>query len=410
MRRVLATITNSPYSFGGVSTWLERITERLPAQDWCVTTVTHALDEQHLADWQGKHPGLALNPLLGKFARLDQIEPALENYLDREKPEVVLINGSYWMLPVLQRRKQKGERLRVIGVCHADENGYYSGLSFYRDCFDHVIGVSETCYQKLLALGFAPERTSLLPYGVPCPASLPVRAEDGALRLAYVGRLEQGQKRILDFIPLVAALYARHIDFRLDFYGSGVDEPVLRSGIEAIDSEQRVHFHGWLPANQVATTAWQNADIFLLLSAYEGLAISMIEAMANGIVPIVSRVESGVAQVIREGETGYTFPIGDIETCAQQIASLARDRQKLQTTSMRAWSLIRQEYSLERHVERLAGILNAVTSTPPQLAPARYMGLTSHPLVHLIPPMAFVLARRLAKRGNPLNQGYAYYQ
>ena len=410
MRRVLATITNSPYSFGGVSAWLERITELLPAQDWRVTTVTHALDERRLADWHGRHPGLNLKPLLGKFARFDQIEPALDAYLDREKPDVVLVNGSYWMMPLLQRRKRKDASLRVIGVCHADENGYYSGLGFYRDCFDRVIGVSETCYQKLLALGLNPDRTTYLPYGVPCPFEPPGRSGAGPLRLAYVGRLVQGQKRILDFIPLVAALYAQQLDFRLDFYGAGIDEAALREGIAALDSEQRVHFHGWLPANQVATIAWQNADVFLLASAFEGLSISMLEAMAYGVVPVVSRVESGVPQVIREGETGYTFPIGDLETCASRIATLAQDRTQLAAMSARAWALVRRDYALDRYVEQLAGIMDTVSTRPAQMAPARYMGPSAHPLVRLLPPLAFVLARRLAKRGNPLNEGYATYQ
>ncbi|MBI3536079.1 MAG: hypothetical protein HY070_00725, partial [Chloroflexi bacterium] len=48
MRHALATITNSRYGFGGVSTWLERIGKYLPPHGWRVTAVTHALSENNL--------------------------------------------------------------------------------------------------------------------------------------------------------------------------------------------------------------------------------------------------------------------------------------------------------------------------------------------------------------------------
>lgn len=409
MRHVLATITNSPYGFGGVSTWLERITEALPTHGWHVTTVTHALDKQHLADWATKHPDLILQPIYGKYTRLNQISPALEHYLDRGKPDVVIVNGSYWMLPTLQRRKRRGDNLRVIGVCHADENGYYNPLVFYRECFDHIIGVSQTCYATLLARGCSPARTSVLPYGVPCLAHLPQHPSQGPLRLAYVGRLVQSQKRILDLVPLIAELNARRVDYRLDLYGTGAEETILREQVQSIDKDQRVSFHGWIPAAQVAQTVWQHADLFLLVSAYEGLSISMLEAMGYGIVPIVSRVASGVEQVIREGETGYTFDVGDVVRCAEVIAMLDRERERLAHLSQATWKFVRQEYSIEKHTRRLASILDKVVSESAQLTPASYMGVTSHPLARLVPGWAIVLARRYLKRGNPINEGYTTF-
>jgi glycosyltransferase involved in cell wall biosynthesis len=409
MPNALATITNSPYGFGGVSTWIERITKALPEFGWRVTTVTHALDEQHLANWTGNHPDMVVNPLLGRFARLNEIEHVLERYLDQARPDVVLINGSYWMIPTLQHRKQRGEKVRVVGICHADDNGYYSGLGFYRDCFDHVIGVSETCYRKLLRLGFPPERTSLLPYGVPCPAQPPPHVYGEELRLVYVGRLTQWQKRIFDFIPLIKELNACRDDYQLHFYGAGEDEKTFREQAEAINSQRRVHFNGWVPANQVATTVWRDADIFLLMSVYEGLSISMLEAMAYGVVPIVSGVESGARDVIRDGVTGYIFPVGDAKYCAERIRTLGGSRHLLAEMSTNAWALIHQEYSLGRHARRLAGLLDATLSSPARTGPARYMGMTSHPLARLVPGWVFLVARRRLRRGNPINEGYVTF-
>jgi len=409
MRHILATITNSPYLFGGVSTWLEQITLALPQHNWRVTTVTHALDEQHLADWTNKHPNILLEPIFGRYARLNEIRSSLEKYLDAARPDIVIINGSYWMMPTIQQFKQRGKNIRVIGICHADEDGYYNPITFYRDCFDAIIGVSHTCTDTLLARGCAPERTHFLPYGVLGAAEYPKRQPDELLRLVYVGRLVQAQKRILDFIPLVRALNERQVNYRLDFYGSGLEEATLRAQIQTLDRENRVSFHGWIPASQVPQRVWAHADILVLVSEYEGLSLSMLEAMGHGIVPVISRVKSGTSQVIREGETGFSFPIGDLDACAAHIASFDQDRAQLATMSRNAWLLTHDTYSIQQHVSKLAKLFEQTTQNPPQLVPAPYMGVTSNPFAKLVPGQAIVYARRIFKRGNPLNEGYTTF-
>ena len=406
MRNLLVTITNAPHGYGGVSAWIERITEALPKYGWCVITLTHALDEKHLVDWRSNHPKMVIKPLYGRFARLSDVDPYLGQYLDEVKPDVVAISYSFWMIPTLQERKRRGHPLRVIGCCHQDGDAAYSGLSYYRHCFDHVLCFGSKTYEKLLAIGYATDEVTLVPHGVPCPEVMPTRTYQGKIRLAYVGRLVQEQKRILDFVPLVRALNVRGLDYRLDFYGSGPDEDELRKRIRAVD-EGKVVFHGWLPAERVASIAWPQADICVHLSEYEvgGAPLSVLEAMAYGAVPIVTRI-SGIEHTVRTGETGYTFEVGDIERCADLIVSLDRDRDKLAAMSQRAWALIQQEHSIQAHAYRLAEVLHTVLERPARLAPAGYMGVTAHPLVRLLPGPAIVYARRMLKRGSAINEGY----
>lgn len=410
MKRLLTTITNSPNGFGGVSTWIERMTQALADYDWQVTTLTQALDENHLADWKRNHPRMAIRPIFGRFVRLNEIAPTLERYLDREKPNLVAINFSFWMIPTLQKRKREGHPLRVIAFCHTDNDAAYAGLRFYRDCLDHVICFGSGTYQRLLSLGFSVDRVSFLPHGVQCPQEVPTRSSQGQLRIVYVGRLSQMDKRVLDLVPLIQALNNRGIDYRLDLFGSGPDEAELRAGVRAIALEGRVEFHGWMPASEVAARVWPEADICLNLSNYEagGAPLSVIEGMAYGTVPVVSQV-TGIDLVVREGETGRTFPIGDVDTCADQVASLDRHRDQLAAMSRAASSLVREQRSIESHARRLVDILNGSLEAAPQIAPADYMGLTSQPLARLIPGWAIVRARRLRRLGDPINEGYTTF-
>lgn len=60
-----------------------------------------------------------------------------------------------------------------------------------------------------------------------------------------------------------------------------------------------------------------NADAFCLSSSFEGLPISLIEAMACGITPICTAV-GGIPDVVTDGETGYLCPtlsVNDYVNC-----------------------------------------------------------------------------------------------
>ncbi len=225
MKHVLVTITNSADDFGGgVFTWIKRITQGLPRYGWRVTVVTHAPDEAGVAKWLREDPDIHLKPIYGCYARLNDIDADFARYIEEQRPDLVIVNSSYWMIPTLQRLKQQNANLHIVGVCHADSDAYYKGMAFYRDCFDHVIAVSQACQQKLLALGYDSTRATLLPYGVPCADHWLRSRREGPLRLVYVGRLVEQQKRILDLIPLVRCLNERKVNYRLDLYGAGAEE------------------------------------------------------------------------------------------------------------------------------------------------------------------------------------------
>ena len=77
------------------------------------------------------------------------------------------------------------------------------------------------------------------------------------------------------------------------------------------------------------------ADVFTLSSRHEGLPISLIEAMALGLPPVVTRV-GGNAEVITHEANGLLAPPGDVPALAQAYVRLARssaDRVRLGTAA-----------------------------------------------------------------------------
>ena len=83
---------------------------------------------------------------------------------------------------------------------------------------------------------------------------------------------------------------------------------------------QKVHFLG----NQSNVYPYlQEADIFLLTSLYEGIPMTVIEAMGTGL-PIVATNVGGVPDLLKDGKTGLLVPC-DCEAISQACIHLLSD-------------------------------------------------------------------------------------
>lgn len=70
------------------------------------------------------------------------------------------------------------------------------------------------------------------------------------------------------------------------------------------DTPDNCHFVGNIPN---AGTYCKKADLFILISDYEGLPMVVIEAMSQG-VPVISSDVGGVHEIIKNGINGYVVP------------------------------------------------------------------------------------------------------
>jgi glycosyltransferase involved in cell wall biosynthesis len=93
----------------------------------------------------------------------------------------------------------------------------------------------------------------------------------------------------------------KHLSWSMEFVGDG---PLLENAKELVDRfdlRGRVSFSG--VRNDVANRL-AASDIFVLLSKWEGLPLTILEAMRSGLPVIASNV-GGVSETIVEGKTGY---------------------------------------------------------------------------------------------------------
>jgi glycosyltransferase involved in cell wall biosynthesis len=89
------------------------------------------------------------------------------------------------------------------------------------------------------------------------------------------------------------------------------------------------------------------ADALALASYTEGLPYSLLEAMAAGVVPIVTPV-GAIPDVVADGEHGLMVAPRDAEAIAQAVGKLAADRIQLARMSAACRKHIGAMYSIER--------------------------------------------------------------
>ena len=119
---------------------------------------------------------------------------------------------------------------------------------------------------------------------------------------------------IKDHATLFAAI-ARAPGVHLAVIGDGE----LRDRLESLSRElgiaDRAHFTGWW---EDVPAALADLDLVVLSSRNEGTPVVLIEALAAA-RPVVATDVGGVRYVVQDGETGWLWPAGDVETLTSLV-------------------------------------------------------------------------------------------
>jgi glycosyltransferase involved in cell wall biosynthesis len=213
---------------------------------------------------------------------------------------------------------------------------------------DAVVVLSEREAQAWRARGLAPE-LHVVPNGIDCAPFLRQNraAPDPAapLKLIYVGRLAP-RKGLLESIEALRLARSRGVAARLVIAGAGPEEPRLRAHVHESGLTRDVSFVGPAYGEHKARLLAQ-ADVLLLPSYSEGLPYALLEAMAAGVVPVVTPV-GAVPEVVTEGEHGVFVEPRDAEAIARALALLAADRASVLRMSAACRKRAAAAYSLER--------------------------------------------------------------
>lgn len=246
-------------------------------------------------------------------------------------------------------------RVRVLGIVHSDMETQYAGAERHAGFAAEWVGVSARCAAELRKrLGI--DRVHELHYPMDLPPVRLSRQSGRPLRLLYAGRLEEPQKRVSRLSEVFGALADRGVLFSAVVAGDGPSRRELEVGVRSGSAGGNVSFVGSL-AHAELQAQFNQSDILLLTSAFEGLPLVLLEAMAAGMCPVVMETASGLTDLIDDGMNGCVVPQGDTVAMVSAIEGLDRDRAKMQRLGSAARSRIADSFSPDRHFESLGKII-----------------------------------------------------
>ena len=306
------------------------------------------------------------NPLSSEFSELQiPVHAADESsliYEDRVagmyrkmaifQPNAVIANLGLESLEMLQYVPQG-----VVRVAMIHEQGMHKGPPNYKGFVDGI-GIVNPAWLDLAAQRNPTARCRFLAHGIPLPAPEFARAPNPTdpLRLVYFGRLQQTKGTRL--FPEVAKQLADHsIPFHWTMYGNGPEENWLRSQLAKAINGKTVTIAPHVPRQNLFQNIRRH-DVFVMASENEGCPLTLLEAMAVGLVPVCGDIPCLIQEVVNR-ENGFVVP-RDPMSLAQSIAELHRDRARLEKMSVAARKTITGKYSLkamaERYVEFIEGL------------------------------------------------------
>lgn len=236
----------------------------------------------------------------------------------------------------------------VIQILHGDHDYYYDLAARHEAAIDAFVAASRAMVDNLRRrLPHRAESIHHLPYGLPIPREVR-RATPGPLRLLFAGRLEHGQKGVLELPEIDTHLRRQGIDVAWTVIGDGPDAAEVERRWTAAGTPPPT-FLGALPHAEVLARL-ASFDVFVLPTRAEGFPIALLEAMAAGVVPVVSDIASGVSEVVERGQTGALPAVGDVAGFAGAIASLARDREMLERMSANARREVATRFDIRHRI------------------------------------------------------------
>jgi len=184
--------------------------------------------------------------------------------------------------------------------------------------------------------------------GVPVPDLSnwsPIKKYD----VLFVGRLTKakGVDILLKAIKIIKEKYQKEI--KAVIVGEGYLEEELKGLVMELGIEKEVEFLG---VRRDIEKLMKSTKLFVLPSRWEGLPLTILEAMSSGPGIIATKV-GGIAEVIEHEKEGILISPEDPMALARVIAELLKDRELRVKLGINAYQKVKEKYSIEVYTQNI---------------------------------------------------------
>lgn len=190
---------------------------------------------------------------------------------------------------------------------------------------DIIIALSDS-WKIYFEEKFPDTKTIVVPNIVENPQPSEAKKKDNSIVEAVFLGLICDNKGVFDLVETIhhnrAYLEGK---FKMHIGGNGETERLCKY-IEKHDLTKLVSFEGWVDSTKKAFLL-SNCDVFILPSYFEGVPISILEAMTYRL-PIISTNVGGIPEIVKHNKNGYLHNPGDKEKLFKYIKVIIENKER----------------------------------------------------------------------------------
>ena len=227
---------------------------------------------------------------------------------------------------------------------------YY--ISSFR--YKHIFWVSPSCFESYRFRKELAKKSSVL-CNVMDKEDILSRASENkntmSYDIVYVGRLAY-QKNPERLLKVLCEVIKKIPDIKIGIVGDGALFAQTKKQAESMGLLNNIEFLGF-QSNPLKILS--KAKVMVMTSRYEGLPMTVLEALALGI-PIVSTPVDGLLNVINNGQNGYLTENDDL--FVEKVCSIVTDSSLRESLSLKAKNIFDKICNLQLYKENISAVYN----------------------------------------------------
>ncbi len=279
----------------------------------------------------------------------------LYRLIKKEQPGVVHthIGAARYALPIAVLCGVPARIHTVHSIAQQEQNSVGKKINkfLFRHCGVVPVALSEKVKETIEAVyALPPQRIPVIFNGVDL-AGCQVKsdyARGKTFKIIHVGRFADVKNHEL-LLNAFASFAQRHSDVRLQLLGEGELKEKMQHLAQELQIENAVEFAGL----QSDVHPWlHNADLFVLPSKYEGMPMTLIEAMGTGL-PIIASALGGIPDMLTDGISALLIEPDQVRLCEamEQLYADASLRKQLGEKALVRSRFFSNEKMAEQYVD-----------------------------------------------------------
>ena len=162
------------------------------------------------------------------------------------------------------------------------------------------------------------------------------------------------------FIRAIPIVLKKYPAARFSVIGDGARKNQLEELSEELGVQNSVRFYGRV-AHDDLIRHFQDNHIYISTALSDGLSVTTIEALANGLYPITTDIPANSA-LIEDGQNGDLFTCSDEQELADKIMDVLAIPHQAENAVMKNLSWMKNDFSRQKIFEKIEMVYNSLIS------------------------------------------------